>query len=69
MAGGQALYYFIGIAISVAIGVAAGSTMAKEQNRPQILHIAIGVSLVLGILVGYALNVFMAFIDVSATRQ
>lgn len=67
--GGQALYYAIGIAISLAIGIALGNGLAKEQGRPRLLPISIVASAAFGILVGYALSVFMGFVNASATMR
>lgn len=64
---GHALYYVLGLAIAVATGFALGSAMAKEQRNPKILPIAIALSVVVGLFLGYALDTFAAFARASAT--
>lgn len=65
MTGSPGLYYCIGVALMLALG----NGMAKEQRHPRILPVAIAISVLAGVLVGYVLNVFAGLVSASATMR
>ncbi len=61
------LYYGVGLAVGIAIGSAVGVTFAKEHHNRRLLPIALAISVLLGLLLGYAIDSYIAFVHASAT--
>jgi hypothetical protein len=61
------LYYAMGLAFGLALGIAVGLTLANEHRNRRILPLAIGISILFGLLLGYALDAYVAFVHASAT--
>ncbi len=61
------LYYAIGLALGIAIGAALGVTLSKEQGNRRILPVALALSVLGGLFLGYALDTFIGFVHASAT--
>jgi hypothetical protein len=63
------LYYALGLAIGIAVGTALGMTFAKEQRNRAMLPIMAAAGVVAGLLIGYALDTFAAFVHMTASSS
>lgn len=63
------LSYAIGLALGIAIGAALGSTLAREQRNRIYLPVTVAVFTAGGVLIGYALDVFIAYVQTSGTAR
>jgi hypothetical protein len=62
------MYWFFGLALSCAIAVAVGKQLVEDHGRRIVPLIAVG-ALIFGLLAGWALTRFIAYVQVSETTR
>jgi hypothetical protein len=60
-------YYVFGVALSAALTTAVGQSLVRERG-PKVLAVLCVFALLFGLLIGYAINGYLAYVRASAMR-
>lgn len=63
----RTLFYAVGLVLSFAIGGGIGPSFVERFGRRKVLPVILVLSLVCGLILGWAINEWMAFYRASAT--